>query len=100
MQKNVRRDDLIYPELSYKIIGCAYEVFNELGFGHHEKFYQKALAISFRKNNIEFTEQAYTPLKFHDELLGKLFLDFVVEKTIVVELKKANFYSKKNIDQV
>ena len=100
MQNNLRRDDLIYPELSYKIIGCAYEVFNELGFGHHEKFYQKALAIAFKKQGVAFKEQVYTPLKFMDETVGKLFFDFIVEDKIVVELKKSNFYSKTNIDQV
>jgi hypothetical protein len=31
------REDLIYPELSYSIVGLAYEAFNELGAGHLEK---------------------------------------------------------------
>ncbi len=100
MQTNLRRDDLIYPDLSYKIIGCAYDVFNELGFGHHEKFYQKALAIAFRKKGLAFKEQVYKALKFQDEIVGKLFFDFIVEDKIVVELKKSNFYSKINIEQV
>ena len=100
MQNNLRRDDLIFPELSYKIIGCAYDVFNELGYGHHEKFYQKALAIALKKQGVAFNEQVYTPLKFMNETVGKLFFDFIVEDKIVVELKKSNFYSKTNIDQV
>ena len=29
-----KRDDLVYPELSFKIIGCAFEVYNELGYGY------------------------------------------------------------------
>jgi len=40
MQK-LRRQDLIYPELSYQIIGILFEVYNQLGSGYHEKYYQK-----------------------------------------------------------
>jgi len=35
--------DLIYPELSYAFIGCAFDVYNQLGSGHTEKVYQRAL---------------------------------------------------------
>lgn len=38
---------LIYPELSYKIIGIIYKVYNELGPGYQEKYYQKAIALEF-----------------------------------------------------
>lgn len=40
----IQKQDLIYPELSYKLVGLAYNVFNELGHGHLEKIYQKAYA--------------------------------------------------------
>ncbi len=100
MNEKLRRDDLVHPELSYKIIGCAYEVYNELGFGHQEKLYQKALAIAFKKEKILFKEQVYSPLKFQDEVVGRMYFDFLVEEKIIVELKKSQFYSKANIDQV
>lgn len=100
MENKLKRNDLVHPELSYKIIGCAFEVFNELGFGHAEKYYQKAMAIALKKAGLNFKEQFYAPLKFKGELLGKLFLDFLVEDKVIVELKKNNFYSKSNIDQV
>lgn len=100
MDEKLKRKDLVYPELSYKIIGCAFEVYNELGFGHAEKIYQKALAVAFRKKELLFEEQVYTPLKFQDEIVGKMFFDFLVEGKIIVELKKNNFFSKQNVDQV
>ncbi len=42
MKPPLLRNDLVYPELSYKLVGYAYEVFVELGPGHSEKTYQKA----------------------------------------------------------
>lgn len=99
MVKNII-DDLIYPELSYAIVGCSFEVYNELGFGHAEKAYQKALAISLKKNNLNFKEQVYFPLKFQGETVGRGYCDFVVEGKVIVELKKNDRFSKANIDQV
>jgi len=47
MKPPIHKDDLIYPELSYDIVGCAYNVFDELGLGHLEKVYHKAMGIAF-----------------------------------------------------
>ena len=96
--KNIR-EDLIYPELSFLIMGCAFDVYNSLGYGYAEKEYQKALAISFRKNQISFKEQVYFPLKFENELLKKSFCDFIVEEKIIVELKKNDRFSKSHIEK-
>jgi GxxExxY protein len=100
MAGKLRRDDLVYPELSYQIIGCAYEVFNELGFGHAEKIYQKAMSLALKNASLNYNEQLYTPLKFKAAVVGKKFFDFLVEDKIIVELKKNHFFSKANIDQV
>lgn len=94
------RDDLVHPELSYKIMGCAFEVYNVLGYGYAEKVYQKALTISFRKSEIAFKEQVYFPITFHGELLKKGFCDFVVEEKIIIELKKNARFSKSHIEKV
>ncbi len=96
----VRNKDLLYPELSYKIIGSAFEVYNELGHGHVEKVYQKALAEVFKTKDIAFKEQVYSPVTFRDKIVGKFFMDFLVEESIVVELKKDDKFSKSHIDQV
>jgi len=45
---------LIYPELSYKIVGILFDVYNELGGGYQEKYYQRAIAKRFKKVNIQF----------------------------------------------
>lgn len=99
-QPEVRRKDLLYPELSYQIVGCAYEVFKAVGYGHPEKVYQKAMAILFQERHIQFKEQVYIPFKFRDKIIDRKFLDFVADEKIVVELKKDFHFSKAHIDQV
>lgn len=96
----VKRTDLVYPELSFIIVGCAYEVFNELGPGHTEKIYQRAMAAVFEGKKIVFKEQEYYPLKFKDKVIGRGFLDFSVDNKIIVELKKNETFTKTHIDQV
>lgn len=94
------RNDLLYPELSYKIVGVLFDVYNYLGSGHHEKYYQRAIAEEFRSKSIKFKEQVYFPLNYKDKIVGRIYMDFLIEDNVVLEIKKDNHFSKKNIDQV
>jgi GxxExxY protein len=100
MSVPVLRKDLVFPELSFELIGCSYELFNEIGFGHLEKIYQKGYAAMLRKHALPFKEQVYHPIKINNEIIGKLFFDFLIDDKIIVELKKDGKFSKQHIDQV
>jgi GxxExxY protein len=45
-------NNLVYSELSYKIIGIVFRVFNNLGYGHQEKYFQRAIALELDKQGI------------------------------------------------
>lgn len=92
--------DLIYKDESYKIIGCCYEVFNNLGPGLREKSYHQALEKIFLKENLPFQSQLYIPLKIEYKIVGKYFLDFLVWSKIAVEIKAGNHFYRKDIDQL
>lgn len=98
MQKNIIK--LEQPELSYKIIGTAFDVYNSLGAGHKEKYYQNALALAFKKGGLNFREQVLTPLSYENQSIGRYYLDFLVENKIVVELKSGEKFLKQNIQQI
>ena len=76
-----------YEELTHKIIGCAYKVFNELGFGFLESIYKKAMIIELAKNNLKV--EAEKPLKvyYDNQIVGDFYIDLYVEDSVVVELK-------------
>ena len=84
---NNANKELIFPELSYKIIGAAFSTFNELGYGLSEKVYQRALAKELEKLGLKFEREFYIPLRYGHENLSRHFADFVVEGKILVELK-------------
>jgi GxxExxY protein len=76
-----------YQELTHKIIGCAYNVFNELGFGFLESIYKKAMIIALAKNKLKV--EAEKPLKvyYDNQIVGDFFIDLYIEDKVVVELK-------------
>lgn len=95
----LKRNDLLYPELSYKINGVLFEVFREIGGGHLEKYYQKAVAKVLHDMGILYEEQYYVPLMCKNEIVGKYFLDFLIEGKIILELKRGKFVPGHVIDQ-
>jgi GxxExxY protein len=78
---------VLFKELSYQIVGASFAVYNEIGFGLSEKIYQNALAREFEKRGVQFEMEAYLPFVYKDENLVRYFADFLIEKSIVVELK-------------
>ncbi|MCX6762059.1 MAG: GxxExxY protein [Candidatus Moranbacteria bacterium] len=94
------REELIYKEECYKIIGLIFEVFNNVGYGHKEKFYQKAVANIFTENGITLKEQLKARVKFKGKEIGYYLFDFLVLDRIVIELKQKNYFSKKDIEQL
>lgn len=96
----MKREDLIYPELCYKIVGILYDVFNEIGSGHRELIYQKSLELAFKEKGIKFQSQVYAPISYKDRVVGKNFLDFLIEGKIVLEIKKDTIFRKPFINQV
>jgi len=92
--------DLIYPELSYSIIGILYKVYNQLGGGYQEKYYQQAIKRELFINQIPFLEQVRHDLNFNGQMIGRYYLDFIIDHKIVLELKVAPSFSRKDIMQV
>ena len=101
MKKGSVGKDILYPELSYDITGVLFEVFKELGSGHKEKYYENAVAEGLTGKGIPFERQLYNPLTFKGKVIGKYFFDFLIDREIVLELKKGNMYSShKHLEQV
>ncbi len=99
-QPKLKRNDLIYPELCYQIIGILFEIYKELGSSYQEKYYQKIVAAELKRCRLHYREQVSTPLIYKNNKIGNYFLDFVIENKIVLELKKGERFSQKYIEQV
>ena len=83
-----------HTDLTEKIIGCAYKVYNELGAGFIEKIYENALMIELK--NATLTAQQQYPVKvyYQEILIGDYVADIVVEDKVIVELKAVSHLTK------
>ncbi|PIZ89152.1 MAG: GxxExxY protein [Candidatus Nealsonbacteria bacterium CG_4_10_14_0_2_um_filter_38_17] len=93
-------EKLVHKDLSYKIIGLIFKVFNKLGYGYQEKYYQRALALELDREKIDYIQEKEIKLDYQNKTIGKYFLDFVIENKIVVELKVANIFYSQDIKQI
>ena len=74
-------------DLTYRIIGAAMAVHNELGYGFKEEVYEKALAVKLISDDIDAIRQYPVPVFFEEEQVALFYLDLFVEMQVVVELK-------------
>lgn len=71
-----------------KIVDSAFHVHSSFGPGLLESIYEDCMAIAFKKRGLNFTRQYSLSLEFEGERLENVCRpDFLVESSVVVELK-------------
>ena len=76
-----------HKELTETIIGCAYHVFNKMGYGFLESVYEKCLMIELKKAGLQAKAQAAVSVEYEGEIVGDFIADVVVEESLILELK-------------
>ena len=94
------KNDIVYAELSYQIMGATFRVYNTLGWGFSESHYQMSLEKELEKCGLDVRREVYLPLKYQDKTIAKSFADFIVENKIVLELKVVSKLGYANVKQV
>ena len=75
-------------QLTYKIRGCVFNVYNKLGPGLLESIYEQALMIELEKVGLNAKRQVAVPVEYEGQSLGIGFrVDILVEDKIIIELK-------------
>ena len=75
-------------QLTYKIRGCVFNVYNKLGPGLLESIYEQALMIELEKVGLNAKRQVAVPVEYEGQSLGMGFrVDILVEDKIIIELK-------------
>ncbi|WP_323756378.1 GxxExxY protein [Roseivirga sp.] len=74
-------------ELTYAVIGCAMKVHNTLGPGFQEVIYQRCLAIELERAGIGYKREQEQVVFYDGIEVGLRRADFIVEDSVVVELK-------------
>lgn len=88
MDKQDEQDkELKYEDITKIIIGCAFEVINELGTGFLESVYGKALLLALLQKGLSAVSQHPIKVMFRGECVGDFYVDIFVEEKVIVELK-------------
>lgn len=88
-----------HEELTGKIIGGAMQVHRTLENGFQGVICQRALAIEFGHQNINFEREKVMPVFYRDLEIGTRRVDFFVEKKIMVEIKARSELDNSHLDQ-
>jgi GxxExxY protein len=93
--------DIPHEDLTYRIIGAATRVHNQLGRGLKEVMYQRALSSAFTDAGLGFEEERPYQVTLDGEQVGLVFLDHLVEGSVVVEEKAfAHLLTDEEVAQV
>ncbi|MBU0531520.1 GxxExxY protein [Patescibacteria group bacterium] len=90
---------LIHEEISYETIGALFDVHNELGPGHKEQYYQKALLKALRNRGLHVKEQVRKELKYIGDQIGIYVADFIINEKLILEIKKKPRFSRHDYKQ-
>ena len=92
--------ELLYKELSYKIIGACMEVNKELGKRFNEIVYGDALEVEFKKQQIRFSREKQFDIIYKGVKLPRNYrADFVINDVIILEIKAISILTTSSFKQ-
>lgn len=100
MGKRIKTNNLIYPELSYQVMGVLFKVHSKLGPKFQEKYYQRAIEIELKRQKIPFKREKLVRLEYEKERIGRYYIDFVIDDKIALEVKAVDYYKRDFTSQV
>ncbi len=75
-------------EISYKIRGAIFNVYNNLGPGLLESAYEVALRIELEKAGCQVQTQVYLPIVYEEVTIPNAFrINMLVDDKVIIELK-------------
>jgi len=76
-----------YEQLTQKIIGAFYTVYNTLGYGFLENVYENALRIELQKMGLTVATQYAINVYYGGQVVGEYYADLLIEEQVIIELK-------------
>lgn len=88
-------------DISYKIRGAIFKVYNELGPGLLESVYEAALYYQLNKDGFEVKTQVPVSVVYDNQDLNVGFrIDILVENKVIIEIKSVEELSKVHHKQI
>jgi len=91
---------LLHQETTSKIIGAAFEVHAQLGYGFLERVYQRALQVELLRRGAIAELEKRIQVQYKGVIVGDYDIDLLVDTCVVVEIKVAPQYDKRDEAQL
>jgi GxxExxY protein len=78
-----------HSDITEQIIGAAYDVYNEMGYGFLESVYENCMMIALAERGLVAKSQHPILVYFHGHVVGDFDADLLVNEAVMVELKSA-----------
>jgi GxxExxY protein len=91
---------LLHREITEKIIGAAFDVHRELGYGFLERAYQRALQVELLRAGVSAEIEKRIQVKYKGVVVGEYDADLIVDGCVAVELKVTPQYDKRDEAQL
>jgi GxxExxY protein len=83
---------MLFEEVTEKVIGAAFNVYNQMGFGYLEKVYENCMLIELSKiKDLEVKHQFPITVEYDGIDVGDFVADLLINDSIIVELKSVRY---------
>jgi GxxExxY protein len=89
-----------HKEVTEAIIGAAFEVYNELGYGFLHRIYQRALQVELSRRGFKADMEQRITVRYKEAIVGEYDADLIVAESVLVEVKIAPQYDKRDEAQL
>ncbi len=90
----------LHKEITEAIIGSAFEVYNHLGYGFLHRVYQRSLQVELMRRGFSGDLEKRTTVRYKDVIVGEYDGDMIVNGVVLVEIKIAPQYDKRDEAQL
>jgi GxxExxY protein len=88
-----------YDDLTQRIIGIFYDVYNELGCGFLESVYREAMRLALSQAGLKVETEIPIPVRFRGEVIGIFRADLIVDGAVLIELKTCDALAREHQGQ-
>jgi len=93
-------EKLLHRATTEKIIGAAFEVHDQLGYGFLERVYQRALQVELIRRGVAAEIERRIQVQYKGVVVGDYDADLIVADSVAVEIKVNPQYDKRDEAQL
>ena len=91
---------LLHERTTSRIIGAAFEVHDQLGYGFLERVYQRALQVELLRRGATAEIEKRIQVQYKGVVVGDYDADLIVDDCVAVEIKVPPQYDKRDEAQL